>query len=122
MRLVAARVQNRSGFGFRAGLLGGLVYVNTFTLIAKEVDGSIQAGPAIISSGHQFSQLGACLYCACQCSWYHLLSTCMQEFALAATSVGESVGTLIADVSGVLIQGCMFRKNGLPGADFKCGA
>lgn len=46
----------------------------------------------------------------------------LQEFALAATSVGESIGTLVADISGVLIQGCMFRMNGLPGADFKCGA
>lgn len=46
----------------------------------------------------------------------------LQEFALAVTSVGESVGTLVADVSGVLIQGCMFRKNGLPGSDFRCGA
>jgi CLN3 protein len=67
-------------------LLGGAVYVNSFTLIAREVDGSLQ------------------------------------EFALAATSVGESIGTLVADISGVFIQGCMFRVNGLAGADFACGA
>ncbi len=47
------------------GLLGGAVYVNSFTLVAREVDGSLQ------------------------------------EFALAATSVGESIGTLVADISGV---------------------
>ncbi len=46
----------------------------------------------------------------------------LQEFALAATSVGDSIGTAIADVSGILIQGCMFRVNHLAGADFKCGA
>ena len=60
--------------------------MNSFTLVAREVDASLQ------------------------------------EFALAATSVGESIGTLVADISGVLIQGCMFRVNGLAGADFACGA
>lgn len=69
-----------------AGLLGGAVYVNSFTMITCNVDPSLQ------------------------------------EFALAATSVGDSIGTAIADVSGILIQGCMFRLNHLAGADFKCGA
>ena len=66
--------------------MGGAVYVNSFTLVAREVEPSLQ------------------------------------EFALAATSVGESVGTLMADISGVFIQGCMFRINGLAGADFAWGA
>ena len=46
----------------------------------------------------------------------------LQEVSLAATSVADSIGTAIADVSGVLIQGCMFRVNHLAGADFRCGA
>jgi len=46
----------------------------------------------------------------------------LREFALAAASVADSVGIAVADVVGILIQGCIFRVNGLPGADYKCGA
>lgn len=44
----------------------------------------------------------------------------LREFSLAAVSLADSVGVAVADVAGVLIQGCLFRVNGLPGADFKC--
>jgi battenin len=43
-----------------------------------------------------------------------------REFALAAASVADSFGVALADVVGVLIQGCLFRWNGLEGADFTC--
>eukprot|EP01051_Picozoa_sp_SAG22_P022367 SAG22_NODE_5327_length_1036_cov_1.038420_2_plen_72_part_00 len=42
------------------------------------------------------------------------------EFSLAAASVGESVGIATADIAGVIIQGCLSRANGLPGAAFAC--
>jgi hypothetical protein len=44
----------------------------------------------------------------------------LREFSLAAASVADGLGVALADVSGVLIQGCLFKANGLPGADFKC--
>ena len=44
----------------------------------------------------------------------------LREFSLAAVSLADSVGVALADVAGVIIQGCLFRVNGLPGADFRC--
>ena len=43
-----------------------------------------------------------------------------QEFALSAASVADSLGIVLGDASGVVIQGCLFRTLGLPGADFTC--
>lgn len=45
-----------------------------------------------------------------------------REFSLGAASLADSLGVALADVAGILIQGCLFRANGLPGADFACGA
>lgn len=43
-----------------------------------------------------------------------------REFSLGAASVADSLGVALADVAGILIQGCLFKLNGLPGADFAC--
>ncbi|KAI8106057.1 hypothetical protein M9435_000607 [Picochlorum sp. BPE23] len=43
-----------------------------------------------------------------------------KEFSLAAASVSDSIGVAAADVAGILLQGCLFKLNGLQGADFKC--
>lgn len=43
-----------------------------------------------------------------------------REFSLAAASVADSLGIACADAAGVLIQGCLFKLNSLPGADFAC--
>ena len=69
-----------------AGLLGGAVYVNSFTLLSKEVE------PAL------------------------------KEFSLSAACVADSLGIACADATAILIQGCLFRWQGLPGAAFACGA
>ncbi len=42
------------------------------------------------------------------------------EFSLAAASLADSAGIAVADVVGILIQGCLYKINGLTGADFKC--
>lgn len=42
------------------------------------------------------------------------------EFSLGAASLADSLGVAAADAVGILIQGCLFRVNRLPGADFKC--
>lgn len=42
------------------------------------------------------------------------------EFALAATSVAESFGILMADVSGLFLQACIYQANGLDGALLQC--
>ena len=66
------------------GLIGGTVYVNTYTLLSKEIERETRA------------------------------------FALAATSVGDSFGIACADIVSILIQGCLYRVHGIPGAAFKC--
>jgi hypothetical protein len=45
-----------------------------------------------------------------------------REFSLGAASLADSLGVALADACGILIQGCLFRANGLPGADFSCGS
>ena len=68
------------------GLLGGLGYVSTFSLLADSVP---------------FAPLRA--------------------VSLAAVSVADSAGIALADAASVLVQGCLFRASGIPGAAFKCG-
>lgn len=43
-----------------------------------------------------------------------------KEFSLTAASVSDSIGVAAADVAGIILQGCLFKVNGLEGADFKC--
>jgi battenin len=71
---------------FICGLLGGGVYVNAFTLLARNEPPTTR------------------------------------ELSLGAASVADSIGIALADIFGVLLQGCLFRVNGVPGAAFKCGA
>ena len=42
------------------------------------------------------------------------------EFALAATSVAESIGVLVADITGLFMQSCLYKANGLSGAVATC--
>lgn len=65
---------------FGAGLLGGGVYVNAFTLLSREVR------PDRV------------------------------EFALSAASVGDTIGIMLADCAGLVLQGCLYSVNGIPGA------
>lgn len=67
-------------FCFLAGLLGGGVYVNAFTLLSREVPAS------------------------------HV------EFALSAASVGDTIGVMLADFTGIFLQGCLYSVNRIPGA------
>jgi battenin len=69
-----------------AGLLGGGVYVNAYTLLSREMPAS------------------------------HV------ELALAAVSVGDTVGVMLADCVGLVLQGCLYSINRLPGAaiDVQC--
>jgi len=46
--------------------------------------------------------------------------TDQREFALAATSVAESVGIVCADFLGLFIQACLYRTNGIQGAIATC--
>jgi len=65
---------------FVVGLFGGAVYVNGFTLIAKET------------------------------------SSDLKEFALSAASVADTFGIMLADIVGLIIQGCLYSMYNIPGA------
>lgn len=67
-----------------AGLLGGAVYVNSFTLLSKEVEPTLK------------------------------------EFSLGAACVADSLGIACADAIAILIQGCLFRWQNIPGAAYAC--
>eukprot|EP00537_Pseudo-nitzschia_pungens_P018872 CAMPEP_0172411158 /NCGR_PEP_ID=MMETSP1061-20121228/77252_1 /TAXON_ID=37318 /ORGANISM="Pseudo-nitzschia pungens, Strain cf. pungens" /LENGTH=687 /DNA_ID=CAMNT_0013147365 /DNA_START=423 /DNA_END=2486 /DNA_ORIENTATION=- len=45
-----------------------------------------------------------------------------REFALSATSLAESLGIVVADVLGLVVQACLYRINGLDGAVVSCPA
>jgi CLN3 protein len=42
------------------------------------------------------------------------------EFALAATSVAESIGILVADLSGLVLQSCIYQAHDIDGALLTC--
>eukprot|EP00978_Attheya_sp_CCMP212_P012410 scaffold30927_cov50-Attheya_sp.AAC.1 len=43
-----------------------------------------------------------------------------REFALASVSVAESFGIVLADVTGLWLQSCIYKANGIPGAIVSC--
>lgn len=43
-----------------------------------------------------------------------------REFSLAAASVADSIGVAVADIVGIMLQGCLYKWNGIAGADFSC--
>ena len=44
-----------------------------------------------------------------------------RELSLGAASVADSIGIALADATAVLVQGCLFARHGVAGAEFKCG-
>lgn len=44
------------------------------------------------------------------------------EFALASTSVAESLGILAADIAGLFLQSCLYARQGIGGAIVSCPA
>jgi len=45
-----------------------------------------------------------------------------KESSLYMAAMANTSGILVADVAGLFIQGCIFKRHGLPGAAFRCGA
>ena len=44
----------------------------------------------------------------------------MREFALSTTSIADDLGVVMADVSGLFIQSCLYKANDLDGALVSC--
>ena len=44
----------------------------------------------------------------------------LREFALSSASVADSVGILVADISSLFIQSCIYERNGIDGAVVNC--
>ncbi len=44
----------------------------------------------------------------------------MREFALSTTSIADDLGVVMADVSGLFIQSCLYLANDLDGALVTC--
>lgn len=42
------------------------------------------------------------------------------EFALSSASVADSFGIILADVTGLFIQSCLYMSNNIPGAEVSC--
>lgn len=45
-----------------------------------------------------------------------------RELALVSASIADTLGIMASDVFGLIVQGCLYRANGIPGATFSCGA
>ena len=48
------------------------------------------------------------------------LPVSLREFALSTTSAADSFGVLIADLSGLFIQSCLYKVHGIDGAVVNC--
>ena len=48
------------------------------------------------------------------------LPVSVREMALATASVADSFGILLADISGLFIQSCLYRSNGIDGSVVSC--
>ncbi|KAL7490394.1 hypothetical protein ACHAWT_000434 [Skeletonema menzelii] len=44
----------------------------------------------------------------------------LREFALSSASLADSVGILVADISSLFIQSCIYQRNGIDGAVVSC--
>ena len=45
------------------------------------------------------------------------LEPCKREIALSTASAGTPAGILLADLTGLVVQWCLFKANGIPLAD-----
>lgn len=64
--------------------------------------------------------LGGAVYCHGYLRICNDLPLQYREFALSATSVAESLGIVVADAFGLVIQACLYHINGLDGAIVTC--
>ena len=44
----------------------------------------------------------------------------LREFALSSASLADSVGILVADITSLYIQSCIYQTNGVDGAKVSC--
>lgn len=97
------------------------INVVMFYSIASHAETSVFHSPSILYLGAFFAGLlgGSCYINAYKriCKDLPLLH---QEFALSSTSVGESLGIVVADILGLFIQSCLYQINGLEGALVQC--
>jgi battenin len=77
--------------------------------------------PAILYTGAVYTGLlGGAVYINGYTRICRDLPFAHREFALSATSVAESVGIVVADSLGLVIQACLYQINGLDGAIVAC--
>lgn len=104
-------------------LMPGLQCVNLalFSYVASHASATPLYNPATLYFGAFYAGLlgGACYINAYTriCKDFALE---YQELALSSTSVGESLGIVVADILGLFIQSCLYQANGLEGAMVKC--
>ncbi|CAJ1953494.1 unnamed protein product [Cylindrotheca closterium] len=104
-------------------LMPGLQCVNLalFSYVASHASTTSLYNPATLYFGAFYAGLlgGAC-YINAYTRICKDIALEYQEFALSSTSVGESLGIVVADILGLFIQACLYRTNGLDGAIVQC--
>lgn len=104
-------------------MLPGLQSINVlvFYYIASHPTTSAMYSPRILYAGAFYAGL---LGGSCYINTYKRICQDLplvhQEFALSSTSVGESFGIILADISGLFIQACLYKANGLEGVIVQC--
>ena len=77
--------------------------------------------PAIFYSGAFYTGLlGGAVYISGYKRICQDLPLAHREFSLSTTSVAESLGIVVADISGLVIQSCLYEINNLEGALLTC--
>ena len=64
--------------------------------------------------------LGGGVYVSGYCRVNSDLPRSMREFALATVSVADTFGIVVADISGLFLQSCLYQRNAIEGAVVQC--
>jgi battenin len=104
-------------------VMPGLQSVNVviFYNVASHAETSVLYSPGILYCGAFYAGLlGGSCYINAYKRICKDLPPLHQEFALSSTSVGESLGIVVADILGLFIQSCLYQINGLDGTLVEC--
>ena len=101
----------------RLAVLWALAWLQVLLLVGFVADGATQrwVGPSLFAPAGVVGLLGGTLYVQTALAIDTDLPPAQREIALATASVGSPIGILLADVSGLFIQWCLFAFLGIHG-------
>jgi battenin len=119
-------ISRSSGTLFTLNMLGLWIMpiLQVFNLIGFSIiaftGGILYRRPLLLSGSFYTGLLGGGVYVHGYKRIVADVSPSKVEICLASVSVADSIGILVADVSGLFLQSCLYRHHGIPGALVGC--